>query len=123
MPKPTGLAVAGAAACAYLAAWRRWGKAGTLWRLGLLAVGATLPLGLVATWVLTSSWRGEIPSLLHEIGAYASGTPWRSLLQIKTWIFFVLPFFPLLIRGVRGGASSATNKLAGCSFRNQLGIA
>jgi hypothetical protein len=65
-----------------------------------LAAGAAIPIALVIGWVLISPWRGEMPGLFREIRLYGSGTPWRSLLQFKTGVFFILPFVPLIIRGL-----------------------
>ena len=39
-----------------------------------------------------------MPGVLREIGLYASGTPWRSLVQVKTGVFFLLPLVPWAVR-------------------------
>jgi hypothetical protein len=98
MAKPTGLSVCAAAACAYLWEARELGARRTAIRIGTLASGMLIPLIGVFAWVQSSSFRGEMPVLIREIRLYASGTPWRSLLQFKTWIFFVLPFAPAVLR-------------------------
>ena len=92
MPKPTGIAIGGAAALALLRQRRDVG------RIAALGLGVLLPIVAVAVWVMAQPWRTEIPPLLREIRLYGSGTPWRSLLQLKTGIFFLLPFVPLVLR-------------------------
>lgn len=96
--KPTGLAVAGAASCALLWQIPKVGVARTGARLAALAVGVLIPVAAVIGWVQNSSFRDQIPDLFREISLYGSGTPLRSLLQFKTWIFFVLPFTPMALR-------------------------
>ncbi len=100
MPKPTGLAVAGAAAVAYCWDARRLGIRPTVMRLAALAGGAGIVVVAATVWVIASPMKSEMPFLLRQIQLYASGTPWRSLLQFKTWIFFVIPFVPLVVRGL-----------------------
>jgi hypothetical protein len=103
MPKPTGLAVGGAAVVAYLVQAISSGKtAGSigvfLRRLVLLGLGIAILAAAVVAWVFAQPWRVEMPEVLHEIKLYGSGNPWQRVLQLRTWAFFALPFVPMVIR-------------------------
>ena len=100
MPKPTGLAVGGAAACAYAWESRTLGSRRSLLRILALGAGAAIPVLIVAVWVSMQPWRIEMPSLFREIRLYGSGVPWRRLLEVRAWVFLLLPLTPLMIRWI-----------------------
>jgi hypothetical protein len=112
MPKPGGLAVGAAAACAYLCDGRRTSWRTALLRILALAAGVAIPILLVVIWVATQPWRSEMPQLLKQIQLYGSGTPWRRLAEPRAWVFFLVPFSPLPIRWALGRFSRGRAALA-----------
>lgn len=95
--KPTGLAVAAAAGLVLVRRAVRREPGGWAAVSGLVA-GTAVPLVAAVVWCARSDFRGELPNLLRQIQLYSSGTPWRSLLQVKTAVFFLVPAVPWAIR-------------------------
>jgi hypothetical protein len=100
MPKPSGLAVGGAAVCAYLWEAKSRGIIRALSRIAILGFGTALPVLIVIAWVRHQPWQTEMPELFKQIKLYGTGTPWRRLSQLRAWVFLLLPFSPLIIRWV-----------------------
>lgn len=101
MPKPTGLSVAAAAGCVYLLLlFQPNHRRKAILQILALIGGACIPIAAVTIWVVLSPWRGSIPEVLRQISLYGSGTPWRTVLQPKTVIFFAMPVAPIAIRWI-----------------------